>query len=91
VPGVNLEIVAPGPGTDAVTMRVHERGVGVTPACGTGACAAAAAAIAWGIVPASVGEVTVHMDGGSVRVRMDDGCAVLTGPSTWVGTITVAL
>ncbi|MEN9792142.1 MAG: diaminopimelate epimerase [Actinomycetota bacterium] len=90
VPDVNLEIVEPGPGTDALTMRVHERGVGLTSACGTGACAAAAAALAWGIVPASVGEVTVHMDGGSVRVRMVDGRAVLTGPATWVGTVTVA-
>jgi diaminopimelate epimerase len=90
VPDVNLEIVEPGPGTDAVTMRVHERGVGITSACGTGACAVAAAALAWGIVPASVGEVTVHMDGGSVRVRMVDGRAVLTGPATWVGTVTVA-
>lgn len=91
VPQVNLEIVEPGPGTDAVTMRVHERGAGITSACGTGACAAAAAAVAWGIVPASVPEVTVHMDGGTVRVRLHDGRAVLTGPAAWVGTVTVPL
>ena len=90
VPDINLEIVEPGPGTDAVTMRVHERGVGITSACGTGACAAAAAALAWGIVPASVPEVTVHMDGGDARVRLADGRASLTGPATWVGTVTVA-
>lgn len=91
VPDINLEIVEPGPGTDAVTMRVHERGVGITSACGTGACAAAAAALAWGVVPASVPEVTVHMDGGDARVRIADGRASLTGPATWVGTVSVAM
>ncbi|MGA0879497.1 MAG: diaminopimelate epimerase, partial [Ilumatobacteraceae bacterium] len=48
VPTVNLEIVEPGPETNGVTMRVHERGAGLTMACGTGACAAAAAALTWG-------------------------------------------
>jgi diaminopimelate epimerase len=41
VPQVNLEIVEPGPELNGVTMRVHERGAGITRACGTGACAAA--------------------------------------------------
>lgn len=90
VPHVNLEIVEPGPGSNAVTMRVHERGAGITLACGTGACAAAEAALAWGIVPRSTDEVVVHMDGGVARVHIsDDRRAVLTGPATWVGTITV--
>ena len=48
VPDVNLEIVEPGPEPDAITMRVHERGAGITEACGTGACAAAWAAGAVG-------------------------------------------
>ena len=39
VPDVNLEIIEPGPEANAVTMRVHERGAGITAACGTGACA----------------------------------------------------
>lgn len=90
VPGVNLEIVQPGPGTNAITMRVHERGVGVTRACGTGACAAAEAALSWGIVPRSTDEVVVHMEGGTARVHVAaDRTAVLTGPATWVGTVTV--
>ena len=42
--GINVEVVAAGPGADELTMRVYERGVGITEACGTGACAAAAAA-----------------------------------------------
>lgn len=91
VPQVNLEIIEPGPGTNAVTMRVHERGAGITLACGTGACAAADAALAWGIVPRSTDEVVVHMDGGVARVHIGaDRTAVLTGPATWVGTVTVS-
>lgn len=90
VPQVNLEIIEPGPGTNAVTMRVHERGAGITLACGTGACAAADAALAWGIVPRSTEEVVVHMDGGVARVHIgSDRTAVLTGPATWIGTVTV--
>jgi diaminopimelate epimerase len=90
VPHVNLEIIEPGPGTNAITMRVHERGAGITQACGTGACAAAEAALAWGIVPASTDNVVVHMDGGVARVHITPArWAVLTGPATWVGTVTV--
>jgi len=48
--GINVEFVALGPGTDELTMRVWERGVGETLACGTGVCAAAAAAHSWGLV-----------------------------------------
>lgn len=88
VPHVNLEIVEPGPEPGAITMRVHERGVGITEACGTGACASAWAAVGWGLVAA--GEVVVHMDGGSARVavhRPGHGSVALTGPATYVGTI----
>ena len=53
VPTVNLEIVEPGPEPNAVTMRVHERGAGVTDACGTGAVAAAWAAAGLGASPAA--------------------------------------
>ena len=90
VPHVNLEIIEPGPGNGAITMRVHERGAGITHACGSGACAAAEAALAWGFVAPDTDEVVVHMDGGVARVQItDDRRAVLTGPTTWVGTITV--
>ena len=94
VPQVNLEIVEPGPEPDAVTMRVHERGIGVTEACGTGACAAAWAAAAWGLARPQEGEITVHMDGGDARVRLDTpapGRVTLTGPATFVGSIEVDL
>ena len=41
VPHVNLEIVEPGEQQHVIRMRVHERGAGITEACGTGACASA--------------------------------------------------
>jgi diaminopimelate epimerase len=92
VPHVNLEIVEPGPEPDAVTMRVHERGAGITEACGTGACAVAYAARSWGLVAGGHGDVIVHMDGGSATVTFepdDPEHAVLTGPATHVATVEV--
>jgi diaminopimelate epimerase len=90
VPHINLEIIEPGPETNAITMRVHERGAGITRACGTGACAAADAALAWGLVPRSVEHVVVHMDGGDARVHIsDDRRATLIGPAVFIGNITV--
>jgi len=92
VPQVNLEIVEPGPEATAVTMRVHERGAGITEACGTGACAAAFAARAWGLVASGADEVIVHMDGGTATVGFDaaqTSRVSLTGPATLVATIEV--
>lgn len=90
VPHVNLEIVEPGPGTNAITMRVHERGAGITRACGTGACAAADAALRWGMVPSAMREVVVHMDGGTAIVRFDDERrATLIGPTTFIASVSV--
>lgn len=91
VPEINLEIVEPGPEPDAVTMRVHERGAGTTMACGTGACAVADAALSWGLVPRSTGEVRVHMPGGEALVRIDADSrrAILIGPSEFVARVTV--
>ena len=90
VPDVNLEIIEPGPEPHAITMRVHERGAGITEACGTGACASAWAAVQWGLLPASLGEITVHMDGGDATVRLhqpEHGRVTLTGPATFVATV----
>jgi diaminopimelate epimerase len=71
VPQVNLEIVEAGPESNAITMRVHERGAGITQACGTGACASAWAANEWGLVPSSVTEILVHQPGGDATVRIN--------------------
>ena len=90
VPHVNLEIIEPGPGSNAITMRVHERGAGITRACGTGACAAAAAAVQWGFVSEKSEQVVVHMDGGIARVHIaDDGRATLIGPAQFIASVMV--
>lgn len=94
VPQVNLEIVAPGERTDEVRMRVHERGVGITEACGTGAAATAFAAARWGLATPRDGKLTVHMDGGSATVTLDSpgpGRVTLTGPATYSATIQVPI
>jgi diaminopimelate epimerase len=81
--GLNVEFVALGPGPDGLTMRVWERGVGETLACGTGSVAAAAALHFWGRVGT---KVTVNQPGGAAEVELrPDGVAVLTGPSRRVG------
>ena len=92
VPYVNLEVVEPGPEPHAITMRVHERGAGITEACGTGACASAWAAHQWGLVVPVEEEILVHMDGGAARVRMhhpSQGRVTLIGPAQFIADITV--
>jgi diaminopimelate epimerase len=84
--GMNVEFVALGPGRDEITMRVWERGVGETLACGSGACAAAAAVHAWGKVGA---KVTVHQPGGASEVDVGGPTVILTGPSVFIATIEV--
>lgn len=85
--GLNVEFVTLGPGPDEITMRVWERGVGETEACGTGSCAAAAALHHWGRTGTAV---TVHQPGGSVAVELRaDGTAVLSGPSERIAACTV--
>jgi diaminopimelate epimerase len=94
VPHVNLELVELGPEPYAITMRVHERGAGITEACGTGACASAWAAMSWGLLDPDLGEITVHMDGGDAKVRLHDpknGHVTLVGPAVFVASITVPL
>ncbi|MCU1454503.1 MAG: diaminopimelate epimerase [Acidimicrobiales bacterium] len=82
--GINVHFVAPAPDeADAMTMRVWERGAGVTEACGTGAVAVARAAHDWGLVGP---HVTIHMPGGDVTVDVGDPM-VLVGPATYVGTV----
>ena len=92
VPHVNLEIVEAGDHQDEIRMRVHERGAGITEACGTGACASAVAAARWGLATPRNGKLVVAMDGGRATVTLDapsDGRVTLTGPATYVGTVTV--
>lgn len=87
--GINVEFVAFGPRSDELTMRVFERGVGETWACGTGSCAAAAAARSWGLVG---DRVVVRNPGGPLEVVLgpkDGDSASLRGPVRRIATITV--
>ena len=84
--GMNVHFVAPTPGEeDAMTMRVWERGAGVTEACGTGATAVARAAHDWGLTGP---KVTVHMPGGDVTVDVGPSMT-LHGQATYIGSIEV--
>ena len=67
-------------GPDELRVRVWERGVGITRACGTGACAAVVAAARRGLTGRSV---TVWLDGGPLELEWrDDGHVIMTGPAT---------
>lgn len=67
-------------------MRVWERGSGETLACGTGACASAAAAVALGICKAET-DITVDLLGGQLVIRVEKDWSVrMTGPAQTVFT-----
>ena len=75
--GVNVEFVeriAPG----HVRMRVHERGVGETLSCGTGACA-----VAWAVRHQGDESMRIRVDvpGGTLHVEERDGEFELIGPA----------
>ncbi|WJY68241.1 diaminopimelate epimerase [Corynebacterium auris] len=76
--GVNVEILTELTEGN-VHMRVWERGVGETRSCGTGTVAAARAALADAGI--ENGTVKVHVPGGALRVDINNGAAVMTGPS----------
>jgi diaminopimelate epimerase len=63
-----------------IRMRVWERGVGVTLACGTGACATAVAAVRRGLTNR---KVELVLDGGSLFIewREEDNHVLMTGPA----------
>lgn len=65
---------------DAISLRVWERGAGLTRACGTGACATAIGAMKRGLVDR---KVTVTLPGGPLTIewRGDDEI-IMTGPAT---------
>ena len=90
--GVNVEFVVDR-GPQHVAMRVHERGVGETQSCGTGACA-----VAWAARRRERGRVAgettwqVDVPGGTVHVtQTPTGELLLCGPADLVARGTVLL
>jgi diaminopimelate epimerase len=91
--GANVEVVHPvasEPDTGHLLMRVHERGVGETRSCGSGAIAAAVAARVWAGTPHVPDLWWVDVPGGRLRVRLpsaalvEGGWAELAGPARLV-------
>jgi diaminopimelate epimerase len=84
--GTNVEFArATGTPADAsIDLVVWERGVGVTLACGTGACATVAVACARGLATRGKA-VPVRLPGGRLDVTIDaDGRATMRGPARYV-------
>jgi diaminopimelate epimerase len=80
--GVNVELVQVRGDARGLDVLVWERGAGATLACGTGACAAVAAAVRKGVL-AGDGPVSVRLPGGELEVRFDgaSGKTTMRGPA----------
>ena len=66
-----------------IRLRVYERGVGETLACGSGACAAAVVLMKRGRIDR---DVTVSLPGGDLRIQWpsDDAQVIMSGPTAFV-------
>ena len=73
-------------GKNHLAMRVWERGSGETLACGTGACAAAAASVMMGLCEAEQ-DIALDLPGGRLTIRVgSDWQVLMTGPAQTVYT-----
>jgi diaminopimelate epimerase len=81
---LNVELITAT--SDGIRMRVHERGAGVTEACGTGACASAVAAREWGLAGA---RQTVHQAGGDAEIDLTGDTIRYTVSVGYIGRIEV--
>jgi diaminopimelate epimerase len=81
----NVELARVRPGGADIDLVVWERGVGITLACGTGACATVAAACLEERLPRGR-EVRVHLLGGPLEVTVapDDSGVRMRGPAVTV-------
>lgn len=77
---INVEVVTvQQDGT--LRMRVWERGVGITQACGTGACATLVAAVRRGVIDGRKADVI--LDGGTLSIEwLENGDIIMTGPAS---------
>ena len=67
-----------------IRMRVWERGSGITMACGTGACATAAAAVSKGLCKFS-SPIDVELDGGTLQITVEPDYTIgMSGPAAAV-------
>lgn len=82
--GANVEFTE-AVASDHLRVAVWERGCGLTEACGTGATAAAAAAVRHGLVAAET-PITVSLPGGDLAITIGEGftSARMAGPVTEV-------
>ena len=69
---------------DTIRMRVWERGVGVTMACGSGACAAAAAGILRGL---TTHKQQAQLDGGILEIDWQDADSAAGGQIIMTGAV----
>jgi diaminopimelate epimerase len=71
-----MQVVSP----KRIRLRVFERGVGETKACGSGACAAVVAGRLQGVLDE---EVEVELTGGNLKINWagDDAPIMMTGPA----------
>lgn len=77
---INVQI-ASDPQHGRIRLRTWERGSGVTKACGTGACAVAAAYFA---KAPGQDTVTLDLDGGSLKITQSNNELWMTGPARCV-------
>jgi len=76
--------------SNTLSMRVWERGCGETLACGTGACAAAVAAVKNGFCKKNT-DIRVKLKGGDLIINYTNDTVYMTGETSLVfeGTVEV--
>ncbi|PJM76128.1 diaminopimelate epimerase [Bifidobacterium simiarum] len=82
---VRVDAIDEHAGTGEAFMRVNERGCGETLSCGTGLCATAVTLRQL----TGIGEWTITVRGGTLRVRVTDDNVELTGDACIVGEVTL--
>lgn len=76
--GINVEIAQILSPTH-IGVKVWERGVGITPACGSGACAVGFCALHIGRVTSPL--INIQMDGGGLDLEIKGDMLLLSGPA----------